>query len=95
MDLSPFLSGGQASGGIAQDETFAAAYAALCQSIDNAGAFEEAFARSLPWIPLCWRNGTLVASKQITYVTPSISNVFYSLRPPVAGEAAAPSAPPA
>lgn len=95
MDLSPFFEGGQASGGIAQDEALAAAYTALCQSTDNAGAFEETFANSLPWIPLCWRNGTLVTSKQITCVTPSISNVFYSLRPPVTGEAAASSAPPA
>lgn len=95
MDLSPFLEGGQVSGGIAQDESVAAAYAALCQSTDNAGAFEETFAGLLPWIPLCWRNGTLVTSKQITCVTPSISNVFYSLRPPVTGEAAASSAPPA
>lgn len=79
MDMSPFLEGGQASVGIVQSEALAAAYAAFKADQNTAGALEEAFAAEMPFVPLVWRNGTVVHSSGISGLSCSISNVFYSL----------------
>ena len=40
---------------------------------------EAAFAAEMPFVPLLWRNGTVVHTRSIEGLTSSISNVFYSL----------------
>ena len=79
MDMSPFMEGGGASAGIVQSEALSAAYAAFRGNMSAAGAFEEAFAAEMPFVPLLWRNGTVVHTRSIEGLTSSISNVFYSL----------------
>ncbi len=80
MDMSPFFENGAASFGIAQSPELLAAYTAFTQDSSNAEAFEDLFAQQLSWIPLCWRSGTLVVNKQVTGITPSCSNIFYSMQ---------------
>ena len=79
MDMSPFFEGGQASVGIVQSEALAAAYTAFKADQNTAGALETAFAAEMPYVPLVWRNGTVVHSSGISGLSCSISNVFYSL----------------
>lgn len=79
MDMSPFFEGGQASVGIVQSEALAAAYTAFKADQNTAGALETAFAAEMPFVPLVWRNGTVVHSSGISGLSCSISNVFYSL----------------
>lgn len=80
MDLSPFFEGGALSSGIQQNPDLAAAYQAFTADSNQAEAFEKLFGSQLPWLPLCWRSGTLVTSKQVTGIIPSVSNVFYSMQ---------------
>ena len=79
MDMSPFMEGGGASAGIVQSETLSAAYDAFRNNMSAAGAYEAAFAAEMPFVPLLWRNGTVVHTRSIRGLTSSISNVFYSL----------------
>lgn len=79
MDMSPFMEGGGASAGIVQSETLTAAYNAFRSNMSAAGAYETAFAAEMPFVPLLWRNGTVVHTRNIDGLTSSISNVFYSL----------------
>lgn len=79
MDMSPFMEGGGASAGIVQSEALAAAYTAFRSNMSAAGAYEAAFAAEMPFVPLLWRNGTVVHTRSIEGLTSSISNVFYSL----------------
>lgn len=79
MDMSPFFEGGGASAGILPSEALAAAYAAFKRNQSAAGAFEAAFAAEMPFVPLLWRNGVVVHSRDIGGLSPSLSNVFYSL----------------
>lgn len=79
MDMTPFFEGGGASAGILPSEALAAAYAAFRQNQSAAGAFEAAFAAEMPFVPLLWRNGTVVHSRDVSGLSPSLSNVFYSL----------------
>ena len=79
MDMSPFMEGGGASAGIVQSETLTAAYNAFRGNMSAAGAYEAAFAAEMPFVPLLWRNGTVVHTRSIDGLTSSISNVFYSL----------------
>ena len=79
MDVSPFMEGGGASAGIVQSEALTAAYTAFRGNMSAAGAFEEAFAAEMPFVPLLWRNGTVVHTRSIEGLTSSLSNVFYSL----------------
>ena len=92
MDLSPFFEGGALSSGILQNPELAAAYQAFTADSGKAEAFETLFGTQLPWLPLCWRSGTLVTSKQVTGIVPSVSNVFYSMQGslPDASSASAP-----
>ncbi len=80
MDMSPFFEKGAASFGIAQSPELFAAYNAFAANSNEAEAFETIFSQQLPWIPLCWRSGTLVVNKQITGIIPSCSNIFYSMQ---------------
>lgn len=86
MDMSPFFENGAVSFGIAQSPELLNAYTAFTQNSDNAEAFEDLFAQQLSWIPLCWRSGTLVVNKQLTSITPSCSNTFYSMQPALPAE---------
>lgn len=79
MDMSPFMEGGGASAGIVQSEALSAAYDAFRSNMSAAGAYEAAFAAEMPFVPLLWRNGTVVHTRSIRGLTSSISNVFYSL----------------
>ncbi len=79
MDISPFLEGGQASAGIVQSEALLAAYDAFKADQNAADTFEEAFAAEMPLIPLVWRTGTVVHGRNISGLSSSISNIFYSL----------------
>ena len=80
MDMSPFFEKGAASFGIVQSPELLTAYSAFTANSDGAEAFETIFAQQLPWIPLCWRSGTLVVNKQVTGMIPSCSNIFYSMQ---------------
>ncbi len=79
MDSSPFFEGGAAAVGIRQSEALAAAYAAFKQNQSAAGEYEAAFCAEMPYIPLLWRNGSLVHDREVNGFAPSLSNVFYSL----------------
>ena len=79
MDMSPFMEGGGASAGIVQSEALAAAYTAFRGNMSAAGAYEAAFAAEMPFVPLLWRNGTVVHTRSMEGLTSSLSNVFYSL----------------
>ena len=79
MDMSPFFAGGSAGIGIVQSEALDAAYAAFKQNQSAAGQFESVFAGEMPFVPLLWRNGILVHSREMNGLSPSVSNAFYSL----------------
>jgi peptide/nickel transport system substrate-binding protein len=78
MDLSPFWSG-NARYGLAPSETLLAAYHAFRADASQAGAFEQAFAAELPYIPLLWHGGITVSSRRVSGVETSVSNLYYSL----------------
>ena len=80
MDISPFLENGAVRYGIVQSPELATAYNNFLADSSTAEAFESMFAQQLPWIPLCWRTGTLVVNKQVTGMIPSCSNIFYSMQ---------------
>lgn len=80
MDITPFLAGGTLSTGLAQTEGVAQSYAAFRADQNAAGAFEQAFAADMPYVPLVWRNGTVISSRGVSGVVSSASNVFYSLK---------------
>ncbi len=80
MDITPFLAGGVLSVGLAQTEAVTQAYAAFRADENAASAFEQAFAADMPYVPLVWRNGTVISSRGVTGVVSSASNVFYSLK---------------
>jgi peptide/nickel transport system substrate-binding protein len=77
-DLSPFWAG-QTSYGLAPSETLLAAYSAFRQNAGTAGDFETAFAAEMPFVPLMWHSGTVVASRRIGGIQASPSSAFYSL----------------
>ena len=79
MGMSPFFAGGQASYGIVQNEALLTAYTAFKADQSAAGAFEEAFAAEMPLVPLLWRNGSVAHTRNISGLSCSLSNVFYSL----------------
>lgn len=79
MDSTPFFEGGALSMGILQSEALRAAYDAFKLDQNAAGDYEAAFAAEMPFIPLLWRNGSLVHSREVSGLAPSLSNVFYSL----------------
>lgn len=79
MDSTPFFEGGALSMGILQSEPLRAAYDAFKLDQNAVGDYEAAFAAEMPYIPLLWRNGSLVHSREVSGLLPSISNVFYSL----------------
>ena len=88
MDITPFLSGGALSAGLAQTEALAQSYEGFRADQDQAAAFEAAFAADMPYVPLVWRTGTVVSSRGIHGVVSSVSNVFYSLQGLVIDKAA-------
>ena len=78
MDLSPFWAG-EAHWGLAPSDTLLAAYSAFRQNAGNAEGLEAAFAAEMPFLPLVWHNGTVVASRRVSGIGASISSPFYSL----------------
>lgn len=80
MDITPFLPDGALSTGLAQTEGVMQSYAAFRADENAAGAFEQAFAADMPYVPLVWRNGTVISSRGVSGVVSSASNVFYSLK---------------
>lgn len=79
MDMAPFLADGAASVGIVQNEALTQSYAAFKANQGEAGAFETAFAAEMPYIPLLWRYGRIIHSRDVTGLTASLSNAFYSM----------------
>ena len=79
MDITPFLTGGALSVGLAQSEELLAARDAFRLDTAAAGTLEQAFADLMPLVPLVWQNGTVVCSRDVTGVNASVSGVFYSL----------------
>lgn len=79
MDMSPFFAGGQASYGIVQSDGLLEAYNGFKADQNAAGTFEDAFAAEMPFVPLLWRNGLVAHSRNISGLSCSLSNVFYSL----------------
>ena len=79
IDMSPFFAQGALGMGIVQSDTLAAAYSAFRQNQSAAGEFEAAFAAEMPFVPLLWRNGIVIHSREVSGLVPSVSNVFYSL----------------
>ena len=78
MDMSVFFTG-EARTGLAHGESLPAAYAAFKADAANAAALEQAFAAEMPLIPLLWKNGAVTASRRITGLQPSVSDIFYSM----------------
>ena len=79
MDITPFLTGGALSMGLAQSEELLAARDAFRLDTAAAGTLEQTFADLMPLVPLVWQNGTVVCSRDVTGVSASVSGVFYSL----------------
>ncbi|MEG0179182.1 MAG: ABC transporter substrate-binding protein [Oscillospiraceae bacterium] len=79
MDLVPFLQGGAVSSGISMSEELIAAYSAFKENSTNAPAFEQIFAREMPYIPLLWRCGSLVTTKNVHGIIPCITDVFFNM----------------
>lgn len=78
IDMSVFWAG-EARVGLAPSEELLAAYAALRADAATADVLEQTFAAEMPFIPLLWKNGAVTASRRITGLTPSVSDIFYSL----------------
>lgn len=78
MDMTPFFAGTLCPG-TAVSEALTAAYEAFRANKGAAGAFEAAFAAEMPYVPLLWRSGTVVAARSVSGVTSSLSNLFFSL----------------
>ena len=78
MDMTPFFAGTLCPG-TAVSEALTAAYEAFRANKGVAGAFEAAFAAEMPYVPLLWRSGTVVAARSVSGVTSSLSNLFFSL----------------
>lgn len=78
MDLSAFWNGG-AGAGISCSEALAAAYAAFRADANAAPQLEAAFAAEMPFIPLLWKNGAVIAGQRVSGLEPSLSDPFYSL----------------
>lgn len=78
MDLSPFFSAaGSASGGVTVSETLAQAYSAMRADSSAEAAFEQAFAAELPFIPLVYRNGVVLANLRLDGLSPTTSDIFF------------------
>lgn len=78
IDLSPFWSG-EASYGLAPSETLLAAYDAFRLNAGTAADFEAAFAGEMPFIPLLWHGGAVVANRRVSGIRASLSSAFYAL----------------
>lgn len=78
MDLSPFWSG-SARYGIDPSERLLAAYGAFRADASYAGEFESVFANEMPYIPLLWHGGVTAASRRVSGIQTSVSNLYYSL----------------
>lgn len=78
MDLSPFWTGGVCYG-VAYSENLLEAYARFKVNSEYAGEFEEAFAQTMPYIPLLWRGGVAVSHRSVSGVQSSVSDLYYSL----------------
>lgn len=87
MDMSPFFEGGSASVGIVPSEALTLSYAQFKENQSAAGAFEAAFAAEMPYVPLLWRNGFVVHHQQVSGLSASLSNTFYSLKELAFGQA--------
>lgn len=78
--LTPFFTGGSASYGLAQSESLQTAYQNFLSNTDQFSAFASEFNQQMPFIPLCYRNGTLVHSSHLTSdIQPSASDIFYNI----------------
>ena len=78
--LAPFLPGGAASYGLAQPASVQSTYQAFLSDTAAFPEFAAEFYNEMPFIPLCYRNGVLVHSKNLTRdIQPSASDVFYNI----------------
>ncbi|MFI3170472.1 MAG: ABC transporter substrate-binding protein [Faecalibacterium sp.] len=77
IELSSFWEG-SAKHGIQASETLLSSYAAFRADASQAAAFEAAFAAEMPYIPLLWKNGVVLTSRNASGVSASISNQFYA-----------------
>ena len=80
MDMSVFFetTGSMRAFFDVSDELLAA-YHASRQNFNNFSDFEKIFAEELPFLPLIWRSGSVSYTKEIPYLTSSISDIFYGL----------------
>lgn len=78
IELSSFW-GGSASYGIQASDTLLGSYTAFRSDASLASAFEQAFADEMPYIPILWRNGIVLTSRNTIGVSASTSNPFYAL----------------
>lgn len=78
INMSPFFSAsGDAHYGIVPSEALLGAYRAAKADLTAYGAFEQAFAAELPFLPLVYKNGVVTYTKQLKGFTPTISDAFY------------------
>ena len=89
MDMGPFFAdGGAARTGLALSEELLGAYAAFKENAAALGAFEQAFAAQMPFVPLVYKNGVVTYSRNFTGLAPTVSDLFYDLEQlqPAAGQ---------
>lgn len=78
INMSPFFSAsGDAHYGIVPSEALLGAYHAAKADLAAYGAFEQAFAAELPFLPLVYKNGVVTYTKQLKGFAPTISDAFY------------------
>ena len=78
INMSPFFSAaGDAHYGIVPSEALLGAYRAAKADLAAYGAFEQAFAAELPFLPLIYKNGVVTYTKQLKGFAPTLSDAFY------------------
>lgn len=78
INMSPFFADRTAMrGGLAITDELTAAYAAARADSAAWGAFEQAFAAQMPFVPLVYKNGVVSAARSLSGLAPTISDIFY------------------
>lgn len=77
MDISAFWQYGL---GLTASDSLRAACGTFRQDAAAAPLLEAAFAAEMPFIPLLWENGAVIAGRNAADLVPSVSGPFYRLR---------------
>ena len=80
MDITPLLEGTTAAVGVTGQEDLIVRYETMREGSLSLSNFVDAFSRSMPFVPLCYRSGTVAYSRLITGdVTATAHDIYYNL----------------